>query len=87
MSANVLKTLATTVISTSNMLTTAVTKIDKILDNSLGSIEDLSSNMRDYTRMQRLSDMTTRRRAYLLENPEINQLPQALQDLLNMKIE
>ena len=71
--ANLLKTLATTVISTSNMVTTIATRSDRIIDNSLGMLEDISANGKDYTTMAKLSDMTRRRQEFIKENSDIKQ--------------
>ena len=84
--ANLLKTLATTVISTSNMVTTIATRSDRIIDNSLGMLEDLSANGKDYTAMAKLSDMTRRRQEFIKENSDIQEIPPALQAILNMEV-
>ena len=84
--ANLLKTLATTVISTSNMVTTIATRSDRIIDNSLGMLEDISANGKDYTAMSRLSDMTRRRQEFIKENSDIQEIPPALQAILNLEV-
>ncbi len=84
--ANLLKTLATTVISTSNMVTTIATRSDRIIDNSLGMLEDISANGKDYTAMAKLSDMTRRRQEFIKENSDIQEIPPALQAILNMEV-
>ena len=84
--ANLLKTLATTVISTSNMVTTIATRSDRIIDNSLGMLEDLSANGKDYTAMAKLSDMTRRRQEFIKENSDIQEIPPALQAILNLEV-
>ena len=84
--ANLLKTLATTVISTSNMVTTIATRSDRIIDNSLGMLEDISANGKDYTAMAKLSDMTRRRQEFITENSDIQEIPPALQAILNMEV-
>ena len=84
--ANLLKTLATTVISTSNMVTTIATRSDRIIDNSLGMLEDISSNGKDYTAMSRLSDMTRRRQEFIKENSDIQEIPPALQAILDLEV-
>ena len=82
--ANLLKTLATTVISTSNMVTTIATRSDRIIDNSLGMLEDISANGKDYTAMAKLSDMTRRRQEFITENSDIKAIPPALQAILDL---
>ena len=84
--ANLLKTLATTVISTSNMVTTIATRSDRIIDNSLGMLEDISANGKDYTAMAKLSDMTRRRQEFITENSDIKAIPPALQAILDLEI-
>ena len=84
--ANLLKTLATTVISTSNMVTTIATRSDRIIDNSLGMLEDISANGKDFTAMAKLSDMTRRRQEFIKENSDIQEIPPALQAILNMEV-
>ena len=84
--ANLLKTLATTVISTSNMVTTIATRSDRIIDNSLGMLEDISSNGKDYTAMSRLRDMTRRRQEFIRENADIQEIPPALQAILDLEV-
>ena len=84
--ANLLKTLATTVISTSNMVTTIATRSDRIIDNSLGMLEDISANGKDYTAMAKLSDMTRRRQEFIKENSDIKAIPPALQAILDMEV-
>ena len=84
--ANLLKTLATTIISTSNMVTTIATRSDRIIDNSLGMLEDISSNGKDYTAMSRLSDMTRRRQEFIKENSDIQEIPPALQAILDLEV-
>ena len=84
--ANLLKTLATTVISTSNMVTTIATRSERIIDNSLGMLEDISANGKDYTAMAKLSDMTRRRQEFIKENSDIQEIPPALQAILNMEV-
>ena len=84
--ANLLKTLATTVISTSNMVTTIATRSDRIIDNSLGMLEDISANGKDYTAMAKLSDMTRRRQEFIKENSDIQEIPPALQAILDMEV-
>ena len=84
--ANLLKTLATTVISTSNMVTTIATRSDRIIDNSLGMLEDISANGKDYTAMAKLSDMTRRRQEFITENSDIKAIPPALQAILDMEV-
>ena len=84
--ANLLKTLATTVISTSNMVTTIATRSDRIIDNSLGMLEDISANGKDYTAMAKLSDMTRRRQEFIKENSDIQEIPPALQAILNLEV-
>ena len=84
--ANLLKTLATTVISTSNMVTTIAIRSDRIIDNSLGMLEDISANGKDYTAMAKLSDMTRRRQEFIKENSDIQEIPPALQAILNMEV-
>ena len=84
--ANLLKTLATTVISTSNLITTVAVRTDRIVDNSLGMLEDISSNGKDYTAMARLSDMTRRRQEFIKENSDIQEIPPALQAILDLEV-
>ena len=84
--ANLLKTLATTVISTSNMVTTIATRSDRIVDNSLGMLEDISANGKDYTAMAKLSDMTRRRQEFITENSDIKAIPPALQAILDLEV-
>ena len=84
--ANLLKTLATTVISTSNMVTTIATRSDRIIDNSLGMLEDISANGKDYTAMAKLSDMTRRRQEFITENSDIKAIPPALQAILDLEV-
>ena len=84
--ANLLKTLATTVISTSNLITTVAVRTDRIVDNSLGMLEDISSNGKDYTAMSRLSDMTRRRQEFIKENSDIKAIPPALQAILDLEV-
>ena len=84
--ANLLKTLATTVISTSNMVTTIATRSDRIIDNSLGMLEDISANGKDYTAMAKLSDMTRRRQEFITENSDIKEIPPALQAILDLEV-
>ena len=85
--ANLLKTLATTVISTSNMVTTIATRSDRIIDNSLGMLEDISANGKDYTAMAKLSDMTRRRQEFITENSDIKAIPPALQAILDLEVQ
>ena len=84
--ANVLKTLATTVVSTSNMITTIAVRSNSILDHALGSLDDLAANMHDYTSMAKLSDMTTRRERFKAEHADLQNPGPALQALLDMEI-
>ena len=84
--ANVLKTLATTVVSTSNLITTVAIRSESIVDHSLGSLDDLAANMHDYTSMSKLTDMTRRRKEYLKENSDLDDVPPALQALLDMEV-
>ena len=84
--ANLLKTVATTVISTANMVTTIATRSDRIIDNSLGMLEDISANGKDYTAMAKLSDMTRRRQEFITENSDIKAIPPALQAILDLEI-
>ena len=84
--ANLLKTLATTVISTSNLITTVAVRTDRIVDNSLGMLEDISSNGKDYTAMSRLSDMTRRRQEFINDNADIKAIPPALQAILDLEV-
>ena len=84
--ANLLKTLATTVISTSKMVTTIATRSDRIIDNSLGMLEDISANGKDYTAMAKLSDMTRRRQEFITENSDIKAIPPALQAILDLEV-
>ena len=84
--ANLLKTLTTTVISTSNLITTVAVRTDRIVDNSLGMLEDISSNGKDYTAMSRLSDMTRRRQEFIKENSDIQEIPPALQAILDLEV-
>ena len=84
--ANLLKTFATTVISTSNLITTVAVRTDRIVDNSLGMLEDISSNGKDYTAMSRLSDMTRRRQEFIKENSDIKAIPPALQAILDLEV-
>ena len=84
--ANFLKTLTTTVISASNLITTVAVRTDRIVDNSLGMLEDISSNGKDYTAMSRLSDMTRRRQEFIKENSDIQEIPLALQAILDLEV-
>lgn len=84
--ANVLKTLATTVVSTSNMITTIAVRSNSILDNSLAMLDDLAQNGHDYTSMARLTDMKRRRKEFLKENADLDEIPPALQALLDMEV-
>lgn len=84
--ANVLKTLATTLVSTSNMITTVAIRTESILDHALGSLDDLAANMHDYTSMAKLSDMTTRREKFRQEHADIKDPGPALQALLDMEV-
>ena len=84
--ANVLKTLATTVVSTSNLITTVAVRGESIVDHSLGALDDLAANMHDYTSMNKLSDMTRRRKEFLKENADLDNVPPALQALLDMEV-
>ena len=84
--ANLFKTLATTAISTSNMITTIATRSDRIIDNSLGMLEDISANGKDYTAMAKLSDMTRRRQEFITENSDIKAIPPALQAILDLEV-
>ena len=85
--ANVLKTLASTIISTSNMITTVAIRSESILDHTLGSLDNLAGNMHDYTHMAKLSDMTRRRKVFLEENKDLeNNIPPSLQALLDMEV-
>ena len=84
--ANVLKTLATTIVSTSNLITTVAIRSESIVDHSLGSLDDLAANMHDYTSMSKLTDMTRRRKEYLKENADLDAVPPALQALLDMEV-
>lgn len=84
--ANVLRTLATTIVSTSNLITTVATRTESIVDHSLGSLDDLAANMHDYTSMNKLSDMTTRREQFIKDHADINKVPPALQALLDMEV-
>ena len=84
--ANLLKTLATTVISTSNMVTTIATRSDRIIDNSLGMLEDISANGKDYTAMAKLSDMTRRRQEFIQDNSDIKAISPALQAILDLEV-
>ena len=84
--ANLLKTVATTVISTANMVTTIATRSDRIIDNSLGMLEDISANGKDYTAMAKLSDMTRRRQEFITENSDIKAIPPALQAILDLEV-
>lgn len=87
MSANVLKTFATTIISTSNMITTIAVRSNSILDHTLGSLDDLSANMHDYTSMNKLSDMTRRRKIFMEDNKDLEKnIPPSLQALLDMEV-
>ena len=87
MSANVLKTIATTIISASTMITTVAVRTESILDSTLGSLDNLAGNMYDFTSMSKLTDMTRRRQVFLEENKDIEMsLPPALQALLDMEI-
>ena len=87
MSANVLKTFATTIISTSNMITTIAVRSNSILDHALGSLDDLAGNMHDYTSMNKLSDMTRRRKVFMEDNKDLeNNIPPSLQALLDMEV-
>ena len=81
-----LKFLTTTVISTSNMVTTIATRSDRIIDNSLGMLEDISANGKDYTAMAKLSDMTRRRQEFITENSDIKAIPPALQAILDLEV-
>lgn len=85
--ANVLKTLATTIVSTSNLITTVAVRSESIVDHTLGSLDDLAANMHDYTSMSKLTDMTRRRKEFMKENADIaEEAPQALLDILNMEV-
>ena len=84
--ANVLKTLATTLISASTMITTVAVRTESILDHTLGSLDDLAGNMHDYTSMNKLSDMATRREKFMAEHSDLSTIPPALQTLLDMEI-
>ena len=84
--ANVLKTLATTVVSTSNLITTVAIRSESIVNHSLGSLDDIAANMHDYTSMSKLTDMTRRRKEYLKENADLDDVPPALQALLDMEV-
>ena len=84
--ANVLKTLASTIISTSNMITTVAIRSESILDHTLGSLDDLSANMHDYAHMAKLTDMTRRRKEFLKENADLDKVPPSLQALLDMEV-
>ena len=85
--ANVLKTLASTIISTSNMITTVAIRSESILDHTLGSLDDLAGNMHDYTSMNKLSDMTRRRKVFMEDNKDLeNNIPPSLQALLDMEV-
>lgn len=83
---NTLQALLSAVISASNMVNTIAVRSDKILDHSLAMLEDVSANGHDYTSMVKLSDMTRRRQQFLTNNPDLKELPQSLQDILNMEI-
>ena len=84
--ANVLKTLATTLISTSNLITTVAVRSESIVDHSLGALDDLAANMHDYTSMAKLSDMTTRRERFWVDHPDLSNPGPALQALLDMEV-
>ena len=84
--ASVLKTLATTVVATSTMITTIAVRSESILDNSLAMLDDLAQNGHDYTRMAKLTNMTRRRKEFLKENADLDKVPPALQALLDMEI-
>ena len=84
--ANVLKTLAQTIVASSNMITTIAVRSESILDNSLAMLDDLAQNGHDYTHMAKLTDMTRRRKEFLKENADLDNVPPALQALLDMEI-
>ena len=85
--ANVFKTLAQTVVASSNMVTTLAIKSDSILNHSLSMLDDVAANGHDYTTMMRLTDMARRRKEFLKENSDLEQdIPPALQALLEMEV-
>ena len=84
--ANVLKTLAQTIVASSNMITTIAVRSESILDNSLAMLDDLAQNGHDYTHMAKLTNMTRRRKEFLKENADLDNVPPALQALLDMEI-
>jgi len=85
--ANVFKTLAQTVVASSNMITTLAIKSDSILNHSLSMLDDVAANGHDYTTMTRLTDMSRRRKEFLKENADITgDIPPALQALLDMEV-
>lgn len=83
--ANLLKTLASTIISTSNLVNTIAVRTDSIADHTLGSLDELSESMHDAAKMSKLSDMARRRRDFIAENKDTD-VPDSLQKLLEMEI-
>jgi len=74
-----LSAITTAIAATSNMVETTATKLDSIVEHSLGILEDVAENAHDYTTMTKRDDMI-RRRTELLAKYQDAETPQALLD-------
>ena len=80
-----LKSLAQTIIATSNMVHTTATKLDSILDHSLSALDDIAADAHDYTSMAKLDHMTERRQDYIKKYEEsMDTMPPELKALCGL---
>lgn len=68
---NLVKSMATALVSTSNVITTVATRTESIVDNSLGMLDDVTKNGKHYTHSAYITDVARRQRKFLEENSDI----------------
>jgi hypothetical protein len=82
---SVLRTIGTTLISSLNLVDTVCISTERITKNSLGMLEDISSDGRDFTSMSKATHMADRRQNFTENHPELKQT-KALKSLLEMEL-
>ena len=84
-SINVLRTIGTTLISSLSLVDTIATKSEAVVSNSLGMLEDISADGKDFTAMSKATHMATRREDFAINHPELKQT-KTLKALLEMEL-
>ena len=82
---SVFKTIGTTLISSMNLIDTIATKSEAVVSNSLGMLEDISADGKDFTAMSKATHMAERRENFILNHPDLKQT-KSLKALLEMEL-